>query len=118
MPIMSNLHLLQPGWVTVGKGVHDLPDRDAKGAEPVQDRSGEPTHGSKLRRDVEGVQVNASTRNQNKKRRKRKKKRVPPMLQQETKIYLDQCHLVWPNQIDRFKYLFKNCQKEIENFLF
>merc|ERR1719234_1670793 len=31
----SHLHLLQPGRVTVGKGVHDLPDCDAKRAEPV-----------------------------------------------------------------------------------
>ena len=63
--MMSNLHLLQPGWVTVGKGVHDLPDRNAKRAEPVQDGSGKTTHGGKLGRDVKGVQVNASTRNQN-----------------------------------------------------
>ena len=66
---MSNLHLLQPGWVTIGKGVHDLPDRNAKGAEPVQDGSGKATHSRKLGRDVKGVQVNASTRNQNRRKK-------------------------------------------------
>merc|ERR1712172_261145 len=44
----SHLHLLQPGWITVGKGVHDLPDGDAKRAEPVQNASGKATHGRKL----------------------------------------------------------------------
>merc|ERR1712181_92335 len=53
----SHLHLLQPVWVTVGKGVHDLPDCNAKGAESMQDWSGKSTHGRKFGRDVEGVQI-------------------------------------------------------------
>ena len=76
MAIFSHLHLLQPGGVTVRKGVHDLPDGDAKGAEPVQDGSGEAPHGGELGGDVEGVQVDASTRN-----------------------HFDQCHLVWLCQV-------------------
>ena len=74
--IFSHLHLLQPGGVTVRKGVHDLPDGDAKGAEPVQDGSGEAPHGGELGGDVERVQVDASTRN-----------------------HFDQCHLVWLCQV-------------------